>query len=329
MTTSAAAGRPAAVADRFDPAHYAAAHVPSAVRAGDATPPGHLPVGSPGKVGLLELDFRREGARSVLAHRFQKSPLQVMRPLYCDPALPGVPLAYVMSTGGGIVGGDRLRTEVRVGPDAHVVVTTQASTKIHRTDSGHATQVVRFDVDAGAVCEWIPDPAIPFAGSRLHQHLHATVAEGATLALADVVAGGRLGRGECWELGAYTSTVEIARPDGRLLTVDTTRLVGAEDGGGPAAVGGHRVVGALFVVTDAVPARELADLLHEAALAGAGAVSGAGAVGAGASTLPDDAGAWLRVLGHETEDVVAAVTAAWSAARLRYAGVPAPDLRKA
>ena len=72
-----------------------------AVAAGPQTGPGALPVGSPGKVGVLDLAFRRDGCdpagRTVLAERFQKSPLQVMRPLYIDPVLRQMPTVYVMS----------------------------------------------------------------------------------------------------------------------------------------------------------------------------------------------------------------------------------------
>src|SRR5699024_9322707 len=96
------------------------------VAAGPQTGPGALPVGSPGKVGVLDLAFRLDGCdpagRTVLAERFQKSPLQVMRPLYIDPVLRQMPTVYVMSTGGGIVGGDRLDMDVRVAAGAHALV---------------------------------------------------------------------------------------------------------------------------------------------------------------------------------------------------------------
>lgn len=310
-------------------AHAEVGHVPAVVRRDAGPAPGALPVGSPGKVGVLELGFGLEagGARTVLVSRFQKSPLQVMRPLYCDPGLPDAPVAYVMSTGGGIVDGDRLRVDVAVAEGAHAVVTTQAATKAHRCERGYATQSVELDVGPGGVCEWVPDPLVPFAGSRLHQRIRARVAEDAVLLVAEVAAAGRLGRGEEWGLDAYTSTVELSRPgEADPFAVDTTRLVGAERGGGPAVMAGHRAVGTLLVVAPrerAGPARELADVLHDSASGGESR-----GVRAGAGTLPGDSGAWLRVLGSDTDAVVRVVTAAWSAARRRYAGAPAPDLRK-
>lgn len=75
-----------------------------------------------------------------------------------------------------------------------------------------------------------------------------------------------------------------------------------------------------FAVSPLAPARELADLLH-ATLAGRG-------LAYGVSVLPQDCGAWVRVLGEHTEPVTRALGAAWDAVRRRLIGVPAPDLRK-
>ncbi|MEH6381741.1 MAG: urease accessory protein UreD, partial [Dietzia cercidiphylli] len=190
-------------------------HVSAVVAAGPAYAAGSLPVGSPGKVGVLDLDYRVDAdGRTVLADRYQKSPLQVMRPLYVDPVLPHVPVTYLMSTGGGVVGGDRLDIDVRLADRSHSVITTQAATRIHRMDAGFATQNVTLTLGAGAVCEWVPDPLIPYAGSRFQQRLRATIPEDAVLVVSDVLTAGRVARGERWAVDALVSQVELARPDG-------------------------------------------------------------------------------------------------------------------
>ncbi|MEK8225312.1 hypothetical protein NKG05_03025 [Oerskovia sp. M15] len=62
--------------------------------------PDTLATGSPGKVGLLELEFGKNERGTELVHHYQKSPLQIMRPLYYDPLRPDMPYTYLMSTGG-------------------------------------------------------------------------------------------------------------------------------------------------------------------------------------------------------------------------------------
>ncbi|MGC5304958.1 urease accessory protein UreD, partial [Dietzia kunjamensis] len=235
-----------------------------AVAAGPQSGPGALPVGSPGKVGVLDLAFRRDGrGRTVLAERFQKSPLQVMRSLYIDPVLREMPTVYVMSTGGGIVGGDRLDMEVRLAEGAQALVTTQAANRVHRMDVGYATQTVSLTLGEGAVCEWLPDPLIPYGGSRFQQRLRAEVPEDAVLIAGDVLTAGRVARGESWDVAAYVSAVEISRPDGTLLAVDTTHIT-RDEAGHPLVTGDADAIGTLFVVAPG-PAEELAAVMREAA----------------------------------------------------------------
>lgn len=314
-------------------------HVSAVVAAGPAYAAGSLPVGSPGKVGVLDLDYRVDvEGRTVLADRYQKSPLQVMRPLYVDPVLPHVPVTYLMSTGGGVVGGDRLDIDVRLADRSHAMITTQAATRIHRMDAGFATQDVALTLGAGAVCEWVPDPLIPYAGSRFQQRLRATIPEDAVLVVSDVLTAGRVARGERWAVDALVSQVELARPDGTPVVVDTTRIMGRAGAGVGAGVGagqtgpdddmvtgGSDAIGTLFVLAPG-PAADLAASMRAAIGSSVGVRWDE--VRCGVSTLPEGCGAWARVVGGSPEAVEAAVRAVWSAARKHVLGAPAPDLRK-
>ena len=175
---------------RLQAAHFDADRVPVEVArfgTGAAGDPGagRLAVGSPGKVGVLHLDFALRGEagaeRTELVHHYQKAPLQIMRPLYYNPLRPDMPYTYLMTTGGGILHGDRQRTDLRFGAGTSAHVTTQAHTKLYRMDAGYATALVNIEVDAGAYTEYLPDPVIPFAGTRFYQRTAATVHDEATL----------------------------------------------------------------------------------------------------------------------------------------------------
>jgi urease accessory protein len=48
----------------------------------------------------------------------------------------------------------------------------------------------------------------------------------------------------------------------------------------------------------------------------------------GVSVLPEDAGAWLRLLGGDSPTVTAALRHAWDAVRRLLIGAPAPAMRK-
>ncbi|MFI2606598.1 urease accessory protein UreD [Kitasatospora sp. NPDC018619] len=316
------------VVPRLDPRHYEPARVPYEVRRHAGTP-DTLAVGRPGKVGLLELAFERVGGRTELTGHYQKSPLQIMRPLYFDPARPDLAVTFLMSTGGGILQADRLRTDLHCGADTAVHLTTQAATKVYRMEHDYATQLVNLTAGPRAYVEYLPEPVIPFVDSRLYQRTVLTVEPDATVLAGETVLAGRLARGERNAYRVFASDLEVRRPDGGLVALDTVRLEPsrAEGGGvtGPAVLAGHDVVSSLYVLSPLAPAARIADVLHEA-LAGFGGPSGG--LLYGVSVLPQDSGAWLRLLGSDTRACAAALRAAWDAVRRLLIGAPAPDLRK-
>ncbi|MER5554376.1 urease accessory protein UreD [Streptomyces sp. NPDC002793] len=310
--------------DRLDPDYYSVVRLPPEVAA-LASEPDTLGPGSPAKVGILDLAFAVRGGRTELAERYQKSPLQIMRPLYTDPAMPGMAYVCLMATGGGVAQADRYRMDFRCGPGSEVHLTTQAATKVFRMEHDYASQRVHITAEEGSYVEYLPDPVIPFKDARFYQRTEVTVAPGATVVVGDTVTSGRLARGERHDYRVVAADLRLARPDGTLLAVDTLRL---EAGGttvgagvvGPGVFSGHDHVSSLFVVSDRAPASEIADTLHTA-LAGYGVLYGV-------SVLPRECGAWLRLLDDSPVRVAAAHTAAWHAAHRLLTGRPAPATRK-
>ncbi|WP_370144924.1 urease accessory protein UreD [Streptacidiphilus sp. EB129] len=307
-------------AHRLTPAHYEPARVPREVLR-YAGRPDTLGVGAPGKIGLLELRFERLGDRTELVSQYQKSPLQIMRPFYFDPARPDLAVTYLMSTGGGIVQADRLRMDLRCGAGTAVHLTTQAATKVHRMDTDYATQLVHLDAGPDSYVEYLPEATIPYADARFYQRTVITAAPSATVLASETVSAGRLARGERHAYQVFAADLEWRRPDGRLLALDTVRLEPAAGGvDGPAVLAGHDVMSTFYAVTPLAPAAEVADVLHEALRDGG--------LRFGVSVLPQDCGAWARVLGPDSPGVNAAVRRAWDAVRRLLIGVPAPVIRK-
>ncbi|PWJ27479.1 urease accessory protein [Branchiibius hedensis] len=309
---------------RLQPAHYEIDRVPAEV-AGYGPGGGHLPVGSPGKVGVLELDFEvrthRGGPRTELTHHYQKSPLQIMRPLYYDQGRPDIPYTYVMTTGGGVLQGDRQRMDLRFGPGSASHVTTQAHTKIYRMEHGYAASQINLMIEAGAYAEFLPDPVIPYANSRFYQRVRAVVHPDATAVLGETVYAGRLSRGERGEYDVYAADLEVLRPDGSPLLLDRVRLVPSASG--PAGIADRDIMASLYVISPLQPAGVVADRLHEALAP----MTEDGTL-FGVSVLPADCGAWVRILGDDTVQLQRLTTTAWQVTRELLLGVPAPRIRK-
>jgi len=283
---------------------------------------GGLPVGAPGKVGVLELALARRGGTTRVEHQYQRAPLHVYRPIHLDANLPEMAFVFVQQFGDGFVDGDRCRIEIDCGADAAVHVTTQAATNLYRAERNFATQLVDLRAGRGAVLEYLPDPVVPFRGSRFFQRTRLTADPDSTVILAELLLPGRVARGEIHAYDLYWAETEARRPDGTLLFADVLRFrpTEAEEPQSLGLLGGRDVVATLYVVTHRVPAAELVELLRQA-------MTDCGVL-AGVSELPNGCGVSARLLGPTSKAVRAALANAWNAARLALLGVPAPDLRK-
>jgi urease accessory protein len=307
---------------RHDPAWYTPAGLPDEIAVFDRPVEGGLPVSAPGKVGLLELSLARHGGTTRVEHQYQRAPLHVYRPIHLDETRPDMAFVFVQQFGEGFVEGDRCRIDIDCGPDTAVHVTTQAATSLYRAERNFATQLVNLRAGPGAILEYLPDPVVPFRGSRFFQRTCLTAAPDSTAIVGELVLPGRVARGELHAYDLYWAETEARRPDGTLLFADLLRLCPSE-GDDPRSIGllgGHDVIATLYVVTLREDPNALVRLLRQALPADG--------VLAGVSELPGSCGASVRLLGSTSRAVRAALTQAWSAVRVALLGAPAPDLRK-
>ncbi|KAF6845351.1 urease accessory protein [Colletotrichum musicola] len=139
-------------------------------------------------------------------------------------------LVFLLSYGGGLVGGDSVKLNIRVLAKARLGVVTQGHTKIFKSPSPDVvtrqTLDVHIDADAGLCL--LPDPVQPFDGSVYEQTQIFTAAPDASLCLLDWVTQGRTARGENWSFTKWTGRNEVWSESpgskNRLLIRDTVIL---------------------------------------------------------------------------------------------------------
>ena len=308
---------------RCDPAWYLPADLPPEITALDSSVQGGLGVGAPGKVGLLDIALAPHHGVTRVQRQYQRAPLHIYRPIYLDPHQPGMAFIFTQQSGDGFVQGDRYRLDIDCAPGSAAHITTQAATKVYTARQNFVTQLVNLRAGAGAVLEYLPDPVVPFRGSRLFQRTCVTVDPEATVILGETLLPGRVAHHEAHVYDLYWAETTARRPDSTLLFADVLRV---RPGGGqrPCSIGvlgPHDVVAALYVISAQRTPADMVDLLRQALVESGEVVSGVG-------ELPNGAGAVVKLLGATRKDVQAALSTAWSAARLELLGTPAPNLRK-
>jgi len=140
----------------------------------------------------LRVRFERRDSTTVLHVDEQQPPLQVVRAF---PSEDAETLVHLHNISGGILADDQLEVNVCVGPHSRAQITSTGATRIYRSDESSA-QRISMCVGENALLEYLPDPLIPYAGSRYSQTTEIELANGASLFWWEVLTPGRFSAGE-------------------------------------------------------------------------------------------------------------------------------------
>jgi urease accessory protein len=167
---------------------------------------------------------RRADGATALADLYQRAPCRVLFPT-TEPDEPVQ--AVLLTTSGGLTGGDRTRVAASIEPHARATITTQAAEKIYRAlpNSGDAIVKVEMQVGDGAWAEWLAQETIVFDASRLRRLFTAEVAPTGKLLAVESIVFGRTAMGENFNNGMLHDSWRISR-GGRLIWADALHLDG-------------------------------------------------------------------------------------------------------
>jgi urease accessory protein len=198
----------------------------------------------------LDLTFRRDGGRSILAKRSSYGPLALQKALY--PEGEGVCHAILLHPPGGIAGGDRLGIDIDVGQGCHALLTTPGATKWYRTIGPEASQSTRIAIGSDAICEWMPQENIFFNATASRNIIGVELGARAVFCGWDVMCLGRTASGERFDAGRIRQHIHVSREAGPIF-----EELGVIEGGSavlesPAGMAGYPVCGTFLVAGVAV-----------------------------------------------------------------------------
>jgi urease accessory protein len=198
--------------------------------------------------GYLSLDLVCDDGRTAIARQRCRPPLQTFSLQNADRH--GGAYLQILNPCGGLFEGDSAAVEVRLQRGAHLYLTTQAATKVYPAEHGQVTrQHIRLRVAAGAILEYFPLPLIPFARALYTQETEIRVEPGGVCLVAEVLAPGRVARGECFAYHMVRSRVE-GWVDDRLALFEQLMLQPAQCAyTGVGLLDGKSYVATLYVLT--------------------------------------------------------------------------------
>jgi urease accessory protein len=157
--------------------------------------------------GYLALDLVCHDGRTSIAHQRFCPPLQIFGVQEADRY--GGAYLQILNPCGGLFEGDSAEVEVSLHHGAHLYLTTQAATKLYPAAYRQVSrQRIRLRIAAGAILEYFPLPLIPFAQARYAQEIEVQVESGGVCLLAEILAPGRIARGERFAYCTVRSRVQ-------------------------------------------------------------------------------------------------------------------------
>lgn len=174
-----------------------------------------------GAHGVAQIRYQQSQGRTRLGHLYQSDPLRVLFPREAGEEIPG---AALVTTSGGMVGGDRLDVEVVLDDQCRARVTTQAAEKVYRSRGGACSTVeVRLQVGADAWLEWVPQETIFFDRARCRRRVRVDLRPAGRVLAGEMLVFGRQAHGESVRHGLLREVWEVHR-GGRLVWADALHL---------------------------------------------------------------------------------------------------------
>ena len=254
-------------------------------------------VGKTGKVGFLKLVLEHDSQRSktIVTEQRTQVPLYVQKALHYDETVPSMAHVFILSPSGGVLQGDRYRTDIELKNKAISHITTQGATRIYKMNSNYATQMINLKVGKDCYLEFLPEQLIPYKSSRYYQKTTFTVDDSATLVYSETIVPGRVAMGELFDYDicylrtlCYNDKNEIKFHDNSILepknqTMNTLGMFGNKT-----------VLSTMFVVTKKEHVEKLYEKINQI-------FKDNDEVVGGASILPNDSGLSVRILSNSSE----------------------------
>ena len=266
----------------------------------------------------LSLDYRLQEGRSIAAFRHE-GPLRILQSLY--PQGQAICHNVLVHPPSGLVGGDTLDIQVKVGPGAHGLITTPGATRFYRSMGELALQRTSLVLEPGARLEWLPMEALCYSGCLAENRLQMRLAPGAELIGWDVTALGLPQAGQPFVAGQLRQhlALEGLWLELALLKARDTTLMDS-----PLALAGRRCIGTVFLLSGSAMARDRREHLLD--LARSTIAEHALAASAGV-TAPNEQVLALRVLAPLVEPAMDLMRRIWQVWRRGAWDLEAPAPR--
>ena len=257
-----------------------------------------MDVGKTGKIGYLKIDLKHDLQKNKTIITYQKSqvPLFIQKALYYDETIPSMAHLFILSPSGGILQGDRYRTDITLTDNAVCHITTQGATRIYKMDSNYATQIINLNVGENSYLEFIPEQLIPYKNSRYYQKINLNVDKSSTLVYSEIIVPGRVAMGELFDYDICY--LKSSGRDGNQILFNDSCILDPKkhEITIPSILGNNTILATVYIITNKENTENLKDKINSDFQTN-------DELKGGFSVLPNDSGMCVRILGNSSEEI--------------------------
>ena len=167
--------------------------------------------------GLAHLELESDlESKTFIKTLKAKPPLLIQKALYPNPSLPKTAHVYIMSSAGGILQGDNLEIKIVSRKNTDAYITTQAATKIYKSENQISTQHIDVTLEKNSYLEYLPKQIIPHKSAHFFQEVNFTLNPTSTLLYSETISAGRIAHGEKFDFESLVF---------RLIAHDTNKKI--------------------------------------------------------------------------------------------------------
>ena len=285
--------------------------------------PGQFRSAGVGKNGFLRLKMRRdpETGRTGMVDMERRTPFIILKARCWDEAMPNMRCLYIITTGGGVLQGDRCAIDFLIEEGAEAHISTQTATKIQAMDANYAVQTQTIKLEKDAYLEYMPDLTIPCFNSRYLSDVRIEMGENATMLYGEILVPGRIHHKPEEYFGVEVFSTSVRAYDTQGNETFCEKYVLEPKRGNMQQLGvmnGFDIFANVILLTPKHHADEIFaqmgvdyDIKKQ--------------VASGLSCLPNDAGLVFKVLGNEVKAVRERIHEFWRVVRKVVKGTELPD----
>jgi urease accessory protein len=246
--------------------------------------------------------------RTYIHEQFVTYPFHICRAYYKPKDPPSMATLCLQSTSGGIFEGDRTSVSIILEENSQAHVTTAAATVVHRMEKDIAQQKISIEAGPGSYCEYAPGPLILFPQANLISSIDLRVDPSSTVIFSDsFITHNPNNNGETFT-NLHTD-VCVRNFEGEVLVRDRAYLTGSTFENKTLGITGkYKAHATLMVINQKIASDNLVSILRT------GLVD-LEDVYWGVSTLPSNAGVWIRMLGVDGASLKQGLDLTWKLVR--------------